>query len=309
MPKISAIVPTRNRAAFLGRCLASLCEQTLSSEEYEICVVNNCGSDNSPEIVASVVAQNPNHTIRMIDEPVIGLSSARNAGIRAANAPLVAFTDDDATVPADWLARYIEKFHHLDKTIVAVGGDIIPVWGSGERPSWLTDLMAVMLSAYTGLGDKERVILPHEAFFEGNSCYRRDALLEVGLFPTSLGRIGNNLLSGDNNVTVLMQKRGGVLYYDPEIKIYHYIHNERLNASWLRRRFFWHGITDFAARQYFIKNDIPVVNELPINLPLDSDDWQFLNQEIASGLQENFVKFRALGFMLSITDIISMEGI
>src|SRR5271163_2636819 len=98
MPQIAAVIPTHNRAGFLDACLTSLCEQNLDPTAYEICVVNNASTDNTSAIFAGVAARFPHHRLFMVDEPKLGLTQARNTGIAATEAPLIAFGDDDATM-------------------------------------------------------------------------------------------------------------------------------------------------------------------------------------------------------------------
>ena len=79
--EISVVVPTRNRAAFLGPCLISLCQQTIDQARFEICVVNNASTDATPEVVTMVAKNFPQHRIFIVDEPVLGASAARNAAV------------------------------------------------------------------------------------------------------------------------------------------------------------------------------------------------------------------------------------
>src|SRR3954463_11732371 len=89
--KLSVILPTFNRAASLQQALAALLHQTADPGSYEIVVVDN----NSTDGTAAVVALHDDPRVRLVTEPRQGLSFARNAGLAASQAPLVAFTDDD----------------------------------------------------------------------------------------------------------------------------------------------------------------------------------------------------------------------
>jgi glycosyltransferase involved in cell wall biosynthesis len=201
MPRIAAIIPTHNRAGFLEACLTSVCEQDIDPAVFEICIVNNCCTDATPEIVTRITAKYPHLNIFMVEEPKLGLSNARNCGVASTTAPLIAFGDDDATMPPDWLGRFLTRFDELGETVGKVGGQIDPVWGA-PRPDWLIDRMLSMLSASAGHGTEAK--FSDYPIVECNSCYRRSALIEAGGFPKNLGRIGTSLLSNDLTIHKLL---------------------------------------------------------------------------------------------------------
>src|SRR5687768_7427373 len=119
-PKLSVILPTFNRANALKRALAALRRQSVMPGEYEVVVVDN----NSTDGTAGVVALFEDRRIRLIDEPRQGLSYARNAGLAAARAPIVAFTDDDVEVAPDWVETILTtlaRYPHVD----GLGGRVL----------------------------------------------------------------------------------------------------------------------------------------------------------------------------------------
>ena len=97
-PTLSIILPTYNRVALLRRAVAALLRQTAPSGSYEIVVVDNNCSDGTAELLSRGSAT---RGVRVIHEPRQGLSHARNAGLEAARAPIVAFTDDDVEAAPD----------------------------------------------------------------------------------------------------------------------------------------------------------------------------------------------------------------
>ena len=220
MSEISVIIPTRNRPALLGRCLASLCEQTLDPDRFDICVVNNGSAELAAKVIALINAHYPKHQIIRIDETRTGVAYARNAGVVQMSAPLIAQGDDDIVAPPDWLERFLAAFKAQGDDVGKIGGGIVPVW-EAERPIWLTDAMLPMLAATGGLGDKARFV--DDGLPMGNSCYRRKPLEQAGGFPVTLGRKGNNLLTGEQAVDRVIAARGSKLYYDPSLAVQHVI--------------------------------------------------------------------------------------
>ena len=78
MKKLSIVVATYNRAPYLLRTLESLARQTLSPGLFEILVVNNNSSDNTPEVVAGFAGSHPQLQVRMVTETSQGISYARS---------------------------------------------------------------------------------------------------------------------------------------------------------------------------------------------------------------------------------------
>jgi glycosyltransferase involved in cell wall biosynthesis len=306
-PEISINLATHNRAAFLEPCLESLCTQTIDASRYEICVVANACTDDTPTIVERVGARFPRHRLFMVEEPVAGLSRARNKGIAATAAPFIANIDDDATAVPKWLESALNRFAGLPGDIAVIGGEIEPVW-MAPPPDWLSPWMKGALSAASNMGPVPRYIEAQENVFEGNCCYRRAALESVGLYPVELGRAGNLLLSGEGALNLLIRQRGWKLYFDPAMLILHTIHADRLTPLWFRKRFFWQGVSGYAARCYHQRHGLKFVNELTIDLPLAAADWAFTQQDAPSDMRQSLMQFESLGMVLAMSGIIPLEG-
>lgn len=98
-PTISVVIPTYNRMGTLPRSLESVLRQTF--EDIEIIVVDDCSSDGSWDYLQS--RRDPR--LRIIrHETNRGAGAARNTGIKAARAELVAFQDSDD----EWLVTKLE---------------------------------------------------------------------------------------------------------------------------------------------------------------------------------------------------------
>lgn len=303
MLEISVNLATHNRADYLKACLVSLCEQTLDFSRYEICVVNNACTDATQDVVAAVSAQYPKHRLFMVSEPVAGLSRARNRGIMATCAPLIADIDDDATATPDWLERLVTRFAELPETVGAIGGEINPEW-KALPPEWLDPAMLGILSAASNLGTVARFIEPQEGLLECNTCYRRAALASAGNFPVELGRVNNILLSGEGAVNAVIRHKGWGLFFEPAAIINHVIHADRLTPKWLRKRMFWQGVSDYAMHTYYQRCGLKTTNQLNLDLPIDRSDWAFVNQDTADNLSNDLKKLEGLGFVLAMYGII-----
>ena len=110
-PVISVVVSTYQRAQRLPRLVEALRQQE-GVGSYEFIIVDNGSTDDTAEVMAKLEAEGGgNGELRVLRiEENRGPAPARNAGWRAARAPLVAFTDDDCEPRGTWLAATVAAF-------------------------------------------------------------------------------------------------------------------------------------------------------------------------------------------------------
>lgn len=116
-PRVSVIIPHLNTPDMLTRCLTSVVGQSLDHGFAEVIVVDN-GSHMS---LATVEAAFP--TVRFLREPQPGPGLARNFGIAAARAPVLAFIDADCRAETGWLQAAVEAVE-ADPERAVIGGDV-----------------------------------------------------------------------------------------------------------------------------------------------------------------------------------------
>src|SRR5215471_10901315 len=132
--QITVVVSTYNRCEMLPAALEHLLEQETGGICYEVIVVDNNSSDATREVVRRIIGEgHPN--LRYVFEPKQGSSFARNAGIAAATAEIIAFVDDDVVVAKDWIATIKQAFEDQPE-IDCIGGKVVPIW-SAPIPKWL----------------------------------------------------------------------------------------------------------------------------------------------------------------------------
>ena len=102
--KISVVIPMYNASETITRVLDSVINQTLNFD-FEVLVVNDGSTDNSKELVERYILSNPSFSIIMIDKSNGGVSTARNAGLKASQGDLIAFLDSDD----EWFPDKLEK--------------------------------------------------------------------------------------------------------------------------------------------------------------------------------------------------------
>lgn len=236
--EISVVLSTYNRAEHLARALESLARQVTSGIDYEIVVVNNNSTDNTEEVVRSFIERDPH--FQYVFERRQGLSYGRNAGIAAARADLVVFTDDDIEFSPSWIQQNYEAslaFPEADY----FGGRVLPRW-SGPVPSWAKCSMDPF--ALSDLGDKPvRVSLEQPDCLVGASlAVRRRALRKAGLFNTATQRVKNSIGSTEDwDWEVKVWNYGGHGMYVPNVVCYTEVPQDRLTKSYHRRWHFGNG--------------------------------------------------------------------
>ena len=110
--EVTVVIPVRDRAAALARCLAGL------AEARRVIVVDDGSRD--PAAIASAAAG-----ARVLRRPVNGgPAAARNTGLAAAETPLVAFLDSDCVPGPGWLDALLP--HFADPAVGAVAPRIVP---------------------------------------------------------------------------------------------------------------------------------------------------------------------------------------
>jgi GT2 family glycosyltransferase len=118
-PDIAVVVPSHNRPIRLRWLLNALEEQTLDRSRFEVVVAHDSTGDATADLLNThpLAADGTLRHVRF--EPRKGAASKlRNAGWRAATAPVVVFTDDDCCPPPTWLERALGAAHEHPDAII-----------------------------------------------------------------------------------------------------------------------------------------------------------------------------------------------
>jgi GT2 family glycosyltransferase len=107
-PRISVVISTYDRPEHLGLVLAALREQTLDRDWFEVIVVDNGSTESSTQAVLGAEAARGELALKAVrHELTLGPAGGRNTGWRLAQAPLIAFTDDDCVPDPAWLEQVL----------------------------------------------------------------------------------------------------------------------------------------------------------------------------------------------------------
>jgi glucosyl-dolichyl phosphate glucuronosyltransferase len=240
---VSVIISTRNRASYLSGCLRSLAAQRDIPIPHEVVVVDNASDDATPDLLAQWCRDHPE--FRSIREERAGLSRGKNAGIRAARAPLLLFTDDDVVLSPGWIRAYAEFFSRHPEEAIVGGGPIIPVPEDlGDWPSWLTDAALIDLGALDH--EVERQLQPPDYLWGANTGVPAAVFASLGPWDEDLGRTPEDRSTfEDTELQDRVRAQGGGVWFLPDAAIQHRVSRDRSSPGAILENAFQRGRNDF----------------------------------------------------------------
>ena len=231
----SLIICTYNRAAKLERLFRALAQPGAVPPDWEILVVDNNSKDNTREVTEEFQRRHPE--VIYLFEPTPGKSHALNRGIQSARGEILAFTDDDVEVEADWLSACAAAF--ADPKVAGIGGRVLPRW-CVSKPEWLPPDPLYRNGPLVEFDLGPRPMPLSEAPYGANLAIRKSVFEQHGLFRTDLGpRPGSEIRGEDSELCDRLRSRGELLLYWPQALVYHEVPLERLTRTFFLN--WWHA--------------------------------------------------------------------
>lgn len=241
---ISVVVCTYNRSQSLGATVASLRRMRVPPDlAWELIVVDNNSTDDTRTVIQEF-ARTSGLQVRYIFEGRQGKSHALNAGLREARGEVIAFTDDDVLVDADWLTGLLAVFKCTGA--MGVGGKSLPDWTGVTKPSWVVTEGPYSTSwgLLIGLDLGDEPVQLRAAPWGLNMAFRRSAFDKYGTFRTDLGAAGSKLMLGeDTEFGNRLIKAGEKVMYAPKAIVRHPMDPRRLTKPYMLSYFFAGGRT------------------------------------------------------------------
>jgi mycofactocin glycosyltransferase len=212
-PDVTVIVPVRDRADLLARCLTAL------GTEHQVIVVDDASWN--PAAVAEVTAR---HGAKLIRRDVNGgPGAARNTGLGYATSDLVAFVDSDCEPSPDWIARLSG---HFADPLIAVAAPRVTGRAARTTAGRYTESNGAL-----DLGGKPGRVMPKSAisYVPTAAVLVRRQALDGHRFDESL-RVGE-----DVDLIWRLHKAGWRIRYDPSVQVAH--HEPATWAQLLARRY------------------------------------------------------------------------
>jgi glycosyltransferase involved in cell wall biosynthesis len=205
--RVSVVIPARDAEAMIGRTVAAVVAQELDGE-FEVVVVDDGSTDATAETARAAGA-------RVVSNATsLGPADARNAGVAATCAPLLAFTDAGCVPAPGWLAAGFVALEGAD----LVQGRVEPEPG-------------VPVGAF----DHVITVREESGLYEtANLFVRRDWFERVGGFMAfidpSQGHFGEDLVFG-----WAVRRAGGRSAFAPAALVHHEV-VKRPASAWIKER-------------------------------------------------------------------------
>jgi glycosyltransferase involved in cell wall biosynthesis len=207
----TVVVAVKNRRALMERCLDALFAQHLDGG-FEVVVVDNGSTDGTLELLHERAADAPVPMRVLEDGGTLG--RVRNAGVAAARAPIVAFTDSDCVPAPGWLEALVAPFRAQGADrLGVVQGMTLPEEGA-PRGRWSA---TQELTEFT------------DRYEACNRAYRTEALRAAGGFDESVGFFGEDTAAG-----WAVRRLGWTATFEPRAVVHHVVTHPGL--GWHLRR-------------------------------------------------------------------------
>ena len=234
MPSATVVICTHNRAALVVRAVEQALAEARASDG-EVLVVDNASTDETPALLASLARRHA-PLLRVVREPQLGLSVARNRGLIEARGELAAFLDDDAVPRPGWLRAL--RAPYREPEVAAVGGRIRLHFPT-PPPAWLTPPLHAAFSAFDAGDEPRKLRYGHDDYpYGANVSFRVARARATGGFCTRLGPLGRvELVHDETDLCYRLEHEGGEIRYAPDAVVDHWVLPERLAPERLLQRY------------------------------------------------------------------------
>lgn len=212
LQNVSVIVPCRNEARFIGRCLDSIISQDYPKDRIEVLVVDGMSEDGTRTIVHGFAETHP--FVKMLDNPKKITPCALNAGILGSSGELVLWMSAHNHYERSYIRKCVNA--SINYAAENVGGVIVPMQ---RNNSFMGKAIIAAISNPFGVGNSRFRVPPAEPIevdtvFGG--CYRRDVFSKIGLFNERLIR------GQDMEFNLRLRRAGGRIILVPDIVSYYH---------------------------------------------------------------------------------------
>ena len=178
-PFITIMVPAHNEEVTIKETISYLLNE-LNYTNYEVLVIDDCSTDNTPKILHKLQQQSKRlRVIRLAENK--GKAHAFNIGLAFAKGDLVLSNDADTLPEADALMRYVNYFNSPEGQNIAAVTSNVEV---RNRTKLITKSTTVEFSSIVGIIKRAEmgVFGSIFAYSGANTMYRKSALIDVGMF-------------------------------------------------------------------------------------------------------------------------------
>lgn len=227
-PFVSVVLPVRDEAPFLPRCLEALAAQSYPRDRFEVIVADGGSTDGSASIAQRYAARGL--PLRVLPNPAGSTPAGLNVGVRHARGDVIVILGARTEVAPDFLTQSVAALTRAGAD--AVGGVVEShPWEGWETPT--ARAIALALRSPFGVGDARYRYGTREGEVDtvNYGAYRREVFARVGLFDESMSWVE------DDEFNYRLRAAGGRLVLVPSIRVRYYA-RPSLRALW-RQQFRW----------------------------------------------------------------------
>lgn len=234
---ISIIICTRDRPNEVKDCLNSIIPQIEGFPKNEIILVNN--STNAKCLRDRSLAEHPQ--VREVWEPRLGLSHARNRGIKEAQNEWLCYLDDDTRILKDFFLRinWVVANFNFD-----CFGGTYQAWYKYGKPKWLPE----------GFGTKEYIantitMLTEPQLSGGIFLIKKTVIEQLNGFDSQLGMSAQIRYGEETELQMRLLQKSYSVGFDPLLIVDHAVLPHKLKLLWHLKSRYAHGRDGQAIRK------------------------------------------------------------
>ena len=226
-PNITLILPIRNEAAYVERCINAVFSQEYPGE-IEILVVDGISKDDTREIVQRLIDQNPKFNIRLLDNPGKIVPTGMNIALRLAKGDVVIRVDGHCLIEPDYVKKCVDNIKK--EGVDGVGG---PMETIGE--TLISKSIAIGMSSPFGVGNSAFRTTSGKSMLVDTipfPAYRRQIIERTGLYDEELTR------NQDDEYNYRIRELGGKLLLADDVRSTYF---SRSSLRHLWRQYYQYG--------------------------------------------------------------------
>jgi glycosyltransferase involved in cell wall biosynthesis len=178
--RLTIAIPAYNEQKYISACLEHVLadvHRAVEGDSIEVLVIDNASTDGTGEIAAAFSG------VRVVREPIKGLTRARQRALTEARGEVLAFVDADTRMPSGWIRRVLKSFAD-DQKVVCVSGPYI-YYDASKLERFLIFLYWVFLATPVYWMTRYMVV-------GGNFAAKKAALQDIGGFDVNIAFYGED---------------------------------------------------------------------------------------------------------------------
>jgi len=225
-PFVTIIIPCRNEADFIERCITSVLACQYPLDRLEVLAVDGMSNNQTRDIILTICKKDSR--LELLDNPQKIVPTAMNIGIRHAKGDIIIRIDGHAEVPNDFISRNVAKLT-AHQEAWCVGGPIKSV-----SPNYIGNAIAAAMSSPCGVGNAMFRLGNFEGYVDtiAFGAYWRWVFDKIGMFDEELVR------NQDDELNYRLILHGGKILMTPDI---HSTYFTRSSLKKLWRQYFQYG--------------------------------------------------------------------